>query len=61
MATSPSAVSNLPEGYTLEQPSNPQPQPSNPQPQQGEVPGLPAGYKLETADTQQPQQRPHQD
>lgn len=41
MASSPSAVSNLPEGYTLEQSSTPQPQ-------QGEVPGLPAGYKLET-------------
>src|SRR5579864_886263 len=42
MATSPSAVSNLPQGYTLEQSSAPQPQ-------QGEVSGLPAGYKLETS------------
>jgi hypothetical protein len=40
MATSPSAVSNLPEGYSLEQPSTPQPQ-------QGAVSGLPAGYTLE--------------
>ena len=46
MATSPSAVSNLPAGYTLEQSSAPQPQ-------QGEVPGLPAGYQLEKADSQQ--------
>jgi len=41
MATSPSAVSGLPAGYTLEQPSTPQPQ-------QGKVSGLPAGYTLET-------------
>jgi hypothetical protein len=40
MATSASAVSNLPEGYSLEQPSTPQPQ-------QGTVAGLPAGYTLE--------------
>src|SRR5882762_1255767 len=50
MSTS-SPLANLPEGYTLEQPSTPQPQ-------QGEVPGLPAGYKLETADTQQQQSTP---
>ncbi|HEY6768000.1 MAG TPA: hypothetical protein VI386_24865 [Candidatus Sulfotelmatobacter sp.] len=45
MADSNSAVSNLPEGYSLEQ------QPAAPP--QGGVPGLPAGYKLESADTQQ--------
>ena len=51
MATSPSAVSNLPAGYTLEQSSAPQPQ-------QGEVPGLPAGYKLESSTSASTQQTP---
>jgi hypothetical protein len=37
MATSPSAVSNLPEGYSLEQPS----------PQPTQAGGLPSGYTLE--------------
>lgn len=52
MATSPSAVSGLPAGYTLEQPSTPQPQ-------QGEVSGLPAGYTLEqSSGASTPQQTP---
>ena len=43
MATGSSAISGLPEGYTLEQPSAP--------PQQNTVPGLPAGYTLEKDNT----------
>lgn len=47
MATSPNAVSGLPAGYTLEQPTAQATPPAN----TGNVSGLPAGYTLET-DTQ---------
>ncbi len=53
MATSPSAVSGLPAGYTLEQPAAPAPQaaPS----------GLPAGYTLETGNNTAQQGGPSSD
>ena len=46
---STSSVMNLPEGYTLEEPTTPQPQAVN-----GGVSGLPPGYTLEQPDTGAP-------
>ena len=50
MATKSNAISGLPEGYTLEQPTEQQAPPS---PASGGVYGLPEGYTLEQPEDQQ--------